>query len=137
MKTILLVDDDLDVLSYLKDALTSFGYNVIAKPDAEPALSDIRKGVAVDLVIADYTMPGMDGLTFLTRMRSLVPLAPMIVLSGNDSIESHLKSLNLDGFDYFFKPIQSAELRSIVKAALEREIRPSSDPHKAESEIGN
>ncbi len=122
MKTILLVDDDRDVLNYLQDTLTFFGYNVIAEPDAGPALSVIRKGVAVDLVVTDYTMPGMDGLTFLTQVRSLAPSVPVVVLSGNDSIESHLRSLDLDGFDYVFKPVRLAELSGIVKAALERTI---------------
>ncbi len=122
MKTILLVEDDRDVLNYLQDTLTFFGYNVIAEPDAGPALSVIRNGAAVDLVVTDYTMPGMDGLAFLTQVRSLVPSVPVVVLSGNDSIESHLRSLDMDGFDYIFKPVRLAELSGIVKAALERPI---------------
>jgi len=119
MKTILLVDDERDVLSYLEDTLEFFGYKVIAKSDAEPALDVMRQGVAVDLVVTDYMMPGMDGVTFLTEVRRLAPTIPVIVLSGNEAIESHLRSLNLDGFDYLFKPVRSAELHSSVKAALE------------------
>ena len=122
MKTILLVDDDPDVLSYLEDTLSFFGYNVVAKTDAEPALSVIRQGTAIDLVVTDYTMPGMDGVTFLTEVRNLVPSVPVVVLSGNDSIESHLRSLNLDSFDYLFKPFRSNELRSVVKGALDKEV---------------
>jgi DNA-binding response OmpR family regulator len=122
MKTILLVDDDPDVLSYLEDTLAFFGYNVVAKTDAEPALSVIRQGTAIDLVVTDYTMPGMDGVTFLTEVRNLVPSVPVVVLSGNDSIESHLRSLNLDSLDYLFKPFRSNELRSVVKGALDKEV---------------
>lgn len=122
MKTILLVDDDVDVLRYLQETLTLMGYKVIAKLDAGPALFVISEGHPVDLVITDYTMPGMDGVTFLTQVRNLAPTVPVVVLSGNDSIESHLRSLALDGFDYIFKPVRTAELSGIVKAALERAI---------------
>jgi two-component system response regulator AauR len=132
MKTILLVEDDPDVLSYLKDTITFFGYTVIAKPDAESALSAIRKGAALDLVVTDYTLPGMDGVTFLRRLRSLAPSVPVVVLSGNDSIESYLRSLNLNNFDYVFKPVRSTELRTIMKAALEKDIRSKSAIHAHE-----
>jgi len=122
VKTILLVDDDCDVLSCLEDALISSGYNVIAQPHAEPALAVLKQGIVIDIVVTDYTMPGMHGGTFLKEVRRLVPSVPMVVLSGNDSIESHLRSLNLNGFDYLFKPIRSVELLGVVKAALDRDI---------------
>ncbi len=120
MKTILVVDDDPDVTSYVKDFLIHFGYSVIARQDPASALSVIREGGTVDLVVTDYSMPGMDGVTFLTQLRTLLPGTPVVLFSGNDSIESHLRSLNLGDFDYIFKPVRAMELRSTVKAALER-----------------
>jgi CheY-like chemotaxis protein len=62
MKTLLLVDDELENLRSLGEILNHLGYKVIIKPDANAGLSVIREGIPVDLVITDYRMPGMDGL---------------------------------------------------------------------------
>ena len=120
MKTILLVDDDHDVLSFLEDSLVSFGYNVISKSDPGPALSVIREGTQVDLVLTDYTMPGMNGHDFFNQIRRYSPSVPVIILTGYDTVETYLKSLSLGLTDCLSKPIRSKDLYRVVKAALER-----------------
>ena len=62
MKTLLLVDDEVEILNSLGEILSRFGYKVITMPDAKSALSVIHGKTPVDLVITDYRMPGMDGL---------------------------------------------------------------------------
>lgn len=120
MKTILLVDDDRDILSYLEDTLTTFGYQVIPKLDAVSALAVIREGTRVDLVVTDYRMPGMDGHEFFTALKQAVPTMPVIILTGHGSVETYLKSLSLGLYDYVSKPVEPKELERIVKAALRR-----------------
>ncbi|HAM49704.1 MAG TPA: response regulator [Nitrospiraceae bacterium] len=120
MKTILLVDDDRDILSYLQDALAAFGYDVIPQSDAEAALAIIREGAKIDLVVTDYRMPGMDGLEFFTALKRVLPSVPVIILTGHGSVETYLKSLSLGLYDYVSKPIEAKELDRIVKAALSR-----------------
>jgi two-component system response regulator FlrC len=120
MKTILLVDDDRDILRYLEDTLRMFGYNVIPRTDAESALPVIREGTKVDLVITDYSMPGMDGHEFFTVLKRLSPSVPVIILTGYGSVENFLKSLSLGVCDYVCKPIEAKELGRVVKAALNR-----------------
>jgi DNA-binding NtrC family response regulator len=120
MKTILLVDDDLDILSYLEDSLRTFGYNVISKPDAQSALSSIREGANVDLVVTDYSMPGMDGHEFFTVLKRVLPSVPVIILTGYGSVETYLKSLSLGVCEFVCKPIEAKELDRVVKAALDR-----------------
>ena len=124
MKTILLVDDDRDVLSYLEDALSTLGYNVIPKPDARSALAVIQEGVKVDLVVTDYTMPGMGSHEYFTALKQSMPSVPIIILTGYNSgnIEKNLLSIGL--FEYVSKPVDSRDLDRIVKAALERSKRP-------------
>jgi two-component system response regulator GlrR len=120
MKTILLVDDDRDILSYLEDTLTTFGYHVIPKPDALSALAAIQEGTKVDLVVTDYRMPGMNGHEFFTALRRVLPSVPVIMLTGHGSVETYLKSLSLGLCDYVSKPVEAKELDRIVKAALRR-----------------
>jgi DNA-binding NtrC family response regulator len=124
MITILLVDDDRDVLSYLEDALSTFGYNVIPKPDAQSALDVIREETKVDLVVTDYSMPGMVSHEYFTALKQSLPSVPIIILTGYNSgdIKNNLLSIGL--FEYVGKPVDSRDLDRIVKAALERSGKP-------------
>jgi DNA-binding NtrC family response regulator len=118
MKTILLVDDEPDILKFLVEMLGKSGYATIPKPDAESALSIIRKGMQIDLVITDIRMPGMSGLELTTILRQILPSVPIIMLTGYGNVETYLKSMNSGVFEYVTKPIQARELRRIVKTAL-------------------
>lgn len=118
MKTILLVDDELEILKSLGEILTRFGYQVIAKQSAQEALASVKDGANIDLVITDYRMPGMDGLEFLNALRQMDPSVPVIMLTAYGAVESYLKSLSLGVFEYVNKPIKAKDLGRIVQAAI-------------------
>lgn len=120
MKTILLVDDGLHMLEIVGETLITFGYKVIPRSDAESALSVIRDGTDIDLVITEYWMPGMNGVEFLTILRKALPSVPVIMLSGYSSVEIYLKSISLGAFEYLNKPIKEKELYHIVRSAFQR-----------------
>lgn len=119
MKTLLLVDDELENLRSMGEILNRFGYKVITKPDAQSALSIIREGASVDLVITDYRMPTMDGLEFLILLKQILPSVPVVMLTAYGAVETYLKSLSLGVFEYVNKPVKAKDLGRIVKAALE------------------
>ena len=118
MKTILLVDDELEILKSLGEILTRFGYQVIAKQAAQEALDSVKDGANIDLVITDYRMPGMDGLEFLNALRQMDQSVPVIMLTAYGAVESYLKSLSLGVFEYVNKPIKAKDLGRIVQAAI-------------------
>ena len=118
MKTILLVDDDLAIYRSLGQRFSIFGYKIILKPDAESALTAIREGNEVNIVVVDYQRMGMDGPDFLSALKKISPAVPVIMLSEHNSVETYLKSLSLGAFEYLNKPVEEKELSRIVKAAL-------------------
>ena len=117
-ESILLVDDELEILKSLGEILTRFGYQVIAKQSAQEALASVKDGANIDLVITDYRMPDMDGLEFLNALRQMDPSVPVIMLTAYGAVESYLKSLSLGVFEYVNKPIKAKDLGRIVQAAI-------------------
>lgn len=119
MKTILLVDDEPVILAVIREILERFGYRVIARPDGQSALSVIKDGTPVDLVLADYCLPEMDGLELLISVKQIVQDVPLILFTGNSTIENYLKALELGVHKFVCKPIGAKELGRIVTSALE------------------
>jgi DNA-binding NtrC family response regulator len=119
MKTILVVEREQESITYLSEILNRYGYNVIAKQCSWSALSVVREGTKVDLVITEERLPEMGGLEFLASLKEVDSSVPSIMLTTHGSVESYLKALNLGAFEYLSKPLSAKELGRIVKAAIE------------------
>jgi len=117
VKTILLVDDEPDLLEVLGETLND--YHIIAKSDAESALAVIRGGARVDLVLTDNRMPGMKGSELLAVLKKDAPTVPVIMLTAYSSVESYLQNISGGAYEYINKPVKASELRRIVQAALD------------------
>jgi DNA-binding NtrC family response regulator len=118
MNTILLVDDEPEILDSVSEVLRRCGYNVIPRSDGESALSYVNGDNPVDLVISDYLLPGMTGLDILMAIRLRMPDLPVIFFTGNGTIENYLKAIALGVFEFLNKPVRMKELCRIVEAAL-------------------
>ncbi len=120
MKTILLIDGNFECLTGHADLLNRSGYEVIAALDAQSALTAMRDGGTIDLVIIDEQINGMDSFDLLSSLHKYTPGPPLIMLSACGTIEKYLKALSLGVFEYVNKPARTREFVRIVKAALDQ-----------------
>jgi DNA-binding NtrC family response regulator len=122
VQTIVIVDDEEMVLQSLISFLTlETEYAVKSFLSADEALQYI-KGNEVDLVVSDYLMPEMDGISFLARVRELRPEVPRIILTGYADKENAIKAINDVGlFQYIEKPWDNRDLLMVFRNGLERQ----------------
>jgi len=118
IKTVLVVDDEQENVRTYEEILRDMDYNVLSQPDGCSALSLLRGDVAVDLIITDFRMPGMNGLEFIMELRQSRPFVPVIMITAYGSIETYLHSVSLGVFEYVHKPVKKEEFERIVKHAL-------------------
>ena len=120
-ETILLVDDEEMVLTSIDSFLAlETEYNVVTFTSAIEALSYLTNN-SVDLVISDYVMPEMDGITFLAKVREIKPEIPRIILTGYADKENAIKAINEVGlFQYIEKPWDNDDLKIIIRNGIEK-----------------
>ncbi len=118
---IILVDDEEMVLTSLQSFLNlETDYVVKSFKNPKEALSFIKDN-DVDLVVSDYLMPEMDGITFLGEVRKIRPDVPRVILTGYADKENAIKAINEVGlFQYIEKPWDNDDLLIIVRNGLER-----------------
>jgi DNA-binding NtrC family response regulator len=120
--TIVIVDDEDMVLTSLNSFLTlETDYEVKTFVSVKEALEYIKTG-NVDLVISDYLMPEMDGISFLAKVREIKPEVPRIILTGYADKENAIKAINNVGlFQYIEKPWDNDDLLIILRNGLEKQ----------------
>lgn len=118
---VLVVDDDPDILQFVKVNLELEGYEAETAEHGRGAL-DTAKGSPPDLVLLDVMMPEMDGLTVLRRLRSAPVTAnvPVILLTAKALAEDRVHGLDLGADDYITKPFDVEELMARVRSVLRR-----------------
>lgn len=119
---IVIVDDEEMVLTSLSSFLDlETEYEVQAFSSVSAALEYIQSH-EIDLVISDYLMPEMDGITFLAKVREIRPEVPRIILTGYADKENAIKAINEVGlFQYIEKPWDNDDLLIILRNGLEKQ----------------
>src|SRR5512145_3335262 len=124
MPTVLIVDDDPKLLKMLQRTLTYENLNVLTATDGLEALLLVQSQ-RPDLIIVDWMMPKMDGLSFIQRLRDDENRTMILMLTARDAIENRVEGLESGADDYLVKPFAPAELVARVHAMLRRvEARP-------------
>lgn len=127
MKRLLLVDDEINLLNSLKRLLLrSFGSGEVAvEVFADPELALQRAGeVEFDVVVSDYRMPGMDGISFLRCFRGIQPDATRLLLSAATDFDALVVAINEIGiFRYLAKPWGDEDFVATIRAACQARER--------------
>jgi DNA-binding response OmpR family regulator len=116
---ILVVDDEPVARQSLSDILRLEGYHVTAVPNGESAVDHIRK-YAVDLIVLDLKMPGMNGLDVVQVVNQVAPETEIILLTAFGSMESAVEALRQRVHDYLLKPASPNQILESVRRGLER-----------------
>lgn len=116
--TVLAVDDDPAVLGCYARLLRRCGYRVLTEGDPRRLLADGCDLAAVDLIVLDYRMPGMDGLALLAELRRRSCRARCVLVSAylNDAVRRQAKLLGVDRV--LEKPVEAASLRDAISELL-------------------
>lgn len=125
MPTVLVVDDDPKLLKMLQRTLVYESLDVQTATNGLDALDLVRQN-RPDLMIIDWMMPEMDGLTLVQRLRDADNRMPILMLTARDAIQNRVDGLESGADDYLVKPFAPAELVARVHALLRR-VEPKAD----------
>ena len=118
MHTILICDDDRDIVSALKIYLTSEGYQTVEAYNGEEAVAAVRGG-NIDLILMDVMMPKLDGIRATAKLREEGNI-PIILLTAKSEDSDKVLGLNIGADDYITKPFNPIEVLARVKSQLRR-----------------
>jgi two-component system response regulator AtoC len=124
---ILVVDDDAAVRKVLAALLGQAGHRVFEASSGEEALALVGKE-AVDLIIADVRMPGIDGLALLTAVAASAPDLPVVMISGHASIPMAVEAMKRGARDFLEKPFDREEVLVTAERALRAAARHALEP---------
>ena len=118
--TILIADDDPVQRRLLESSVSKMGYNTVTAEDGEEAIAQLSgsSGSAIDLVILDLIMPGLDGMGVLTKMRDLELQRPVIVQTSQGGIDTVVSAMRAGAQDFVVKPASPERLKVSIQNAL-------------------
>lgn len=117
MATILITDDEVNIVSGLKYAFEDEGYTVLCANNGLEAWHLVNTN-SVDLVITDLRMPEMDGYELIRKISASYPMLPIIVLTGHGTIETAVETMRDGAVDFFTKPVDLDKLLLVVKKSI-------------------
>ncbi|MGV3552175.1 response regulator [Rhizobium sp.] len=129
---VLVVDDEPQIIRFLKPALEAVDYEVL---EAETGAEAIHKAVtaAPDIMILDLGLPDMDGKDVISRVRAFSSL-PIVILSARDRESEKIAALDLGADDYVEKPFRIGELMARIRTALRHAGRTEKPVERVEAQ---
>ena len=132
---VLIVDDDPQMLRTITDILRLNGY---APSGATTGLGGLELAAKMDhspaIALVDLSLPDMDGIEVVSRLHALSTLTQVVILTGNASVDSAVRAMREQSYDYLIKPVQPDHLLATLERAGERSYRRRAEEGKRESE---
>lgn len=117
--TVLIVDDEKDLVELLAKRLIANGHKVLCKYDSESALLAIEED-EIGLVISDINLPGKSGLELLKWMKDMYPLIPVVLITGFLDENDAKDAVDQGCFGFLAKPVSKKDLLRVVENALDQ-----------------
>jgi two-component system nitrogen regulation response regulator NtrX len=131
---ILVIDDEAAIRDSLRMILEYEGYDVLSAATGDEGIAQAERE-APDLVFLDVKMPGMDGLEVLQRLRHLVEVTPIVVISGHGTVSTAVEATKLGAFDFIEKPLERERVLVTVRNAVDsRRLRFENRSFKRDAE---
>ncbi|HUB97596.1 MAG TPA: response regulator transcription factor [Stellaceae bacterium] len=120
--SVLIVDDEPAIRRFLRTSLDVQGFRVVESNDGADALDQLRRN-AIDVLVLDLGLPGIDGFEVIRRLRGQGSTLPVIVLSSRTDERGKVEALDLGADDYVTKPFGIDELLARIRAALRHRLQ--------------
>src|ERR1700675_3946255 len=123
MPIILIVEDEAKMRRLLELNLGEDGFTTLSAGDAETGLKHLHES-AVDLVVTDLKLPGMNGLEFLQSIKRQSASLPVVVMTAFGTVETAVEAMKAGASDYVLKPFSLSEMRMVIRKELDvRDLR--------------
>ena len=116
---ILVVDDEPDVARVIARLAESFGHQVVVAASVDEALVRFDE-TPFDVVLTDLRLGQQDGLALLRHLLERAPEVPVILITGQATIDSAMEAIRMGAYDYLAKPVERASMGELLRRALER-----------------
>lgn len=123
--SVLVIEDDLSLQTYIKEMLTENGYSVTAVFDGLEGIEKLESKTP-DILLLDLNLPKVSGESICRTVRKDYPDLPIIILTAKDTVNDVINGLNLGADDYMTKPFNAEELLARMKARLRMQGAPDS-----------
>jgi len=120
LANVMLVDDEVPFVETMSKRLKKRDLDIVTAFDGQSALQRLKEGTAIEVVILDVKMPGIDGIETLRLIKRDFPLVEVIMLNGHATVESAIEGMKYGAFDYLMKPCDLEQLLSKVSEAASR-----------------
>ncbi|MGH7652953.1 MAG: response regulator [Gemmatimonadaceae bacterium] len=132
---VLVVDDDAQMLRTITDILRMNGYNTSTAPTGQSAL-DLANSFDTPAAVAliDLSLPDIDGIELVGRLRQISDLTEVVILTGNASVDSAVRAMREKSYDYLIKPVEPDYLLATLGRAGERSERRRAEAGRQDSE---
>src|SRR5437667_3175356 len=120
-RSILVVDDDRSVRSYLSDFLTSCGYSIECAESGDQAVARLSAGYIPSLIVLDIVMTVINGIEVLESVKKINPSIPVIILSAAGQTKTVVEAMKMGAADFLVQPFEEQELELAIQNVIEKQ----------------